>query len=78
MFARTVLALAAAVLLVAPAQAQKKPALGAFPFWSAPKNPRAHAFVPGLQAALELTPEQVEYLARALQIELDRERSGAR
>jgi len=60
MFTRILLAFVAAVLFTTPALAQKKPALNDFPFWSAPKNPRAHAFVPGLQAALELTPEQVE------------------
>jgi hypothetical protein len=65
MFARTVLALAAAALFAVPASAQKKAELGNFPFWSAPKNPRAHAFVPGLQAALELTPEQIEKILAA-------------
>jgi hypothetical protein len=62
---RTVLALIAVALLAAPAAAQKKLALGDFPFWAAPKNPHAHAFVPGLQAALELTPEQVEKILAA-------------
>jgi hypothetical protein len=61
MFARIVLALVVAVLFAIPAQAQKekKAALNDFPFWSAPKRPHAHAFAPGLQAALQLTPEQV-------------------
>jgi hypothetical protein len=65
MFARIVLILVAAALFAAPASAQKKPALGDFPFWSAPKNPHAHAFVPGLQAALELTPQQIEKILAA-------------
>ncbi len=65
MFARTVLALAAAGLLAAPAFAQKKPELQDFPFWTGPKSPHAKAFVPGLQAALELTPEQVEKILAA-------------
>jgi hypothetical protein len=65
MFARIVLALVAVALVSVPASAQKKAALHDFPFWSAPKNPHAHAFVPGLQAALELTPEQVEKIIAA-------------
>lgn len=66
MFARTVLALAAAALFAAPAPAQKKkPELGDFPFWSAPKNPHARAFVPGLQAAIGLTAEQTEKILAA-------------
>jgi hypothetical protein len=61
MFARTVLALVTAALfaLPAPAQKEKKPELQDFPFWSAPKRPHTHAFAPGLQAALQLTPEQI-------------------
>jgi len=65
MFTRIALTLIALALSTAPALAQKKPELGDFPFWSAPKNPHAHAFVPGLQAALELTPEQVEKINAA-------------
>ena len=65
MFARTVLVLAVAALLAVPASAQKKAELHNFPFWSAPKRPHAQAFVPGLQAALELTPEQVEKIIAA-------------
>ncbi|MBY0459836.1 MAG: hypothetical protein K2V38_21165 [Gemmataceae bacterium] len=65
MFARSLLTLAALALLGAPALAQKKAELGDFAFWSAPKTPHAKAFVPGLQAALELTPEQVAKLLAA-------------
>lgn len=66
MFTRTVLVLAAAGLFTTPAVAQKKPAeVNDFPFWTAPKTPHARAFVPGLQAALELTPEQVEKILAA-------------
>ena len=65
MLARTALALAAAALFAVPASAQKKAALHDFPFWSAPKRPHAPAFVPDLQAALELTPEQVEKIVAA-------------
>lgn len=65
MFLRTALVLAAAGLFAAPAAAQKKAELHDFPFWTAPKTPHAKAFVPGLQAALELTPEQVEKVLAA-------------
>lgn len=65
MFTRTALVLAAAALFAAPAAAQKKAELHDFPFWTAPKTPHAKAFVPGLQAALELTPEQVEKILAA-------------
>ena len=73
MFARVALVLAAALLFAAPALAQKekKPALGNFPFWSAPKTPHAHAFVPGLQAALELTPEQIGKILAAREATVD-------
>jgi hypothetical protein len=58
---RLAVTLIAVVLLAAPVHAQKKkPELGNFPFWSVPKNPHAPSLVPGLQAALELTPEQVQ------------------
>jgi hypothetical protein len=71
MFARTVLALAAAALFAAPASAQKKAELHDFPFWTAPKRPHAGAFVPGLQAALELTPEQIEKIIAARNATVD-------
>lgn len=73
MLSRIALTLTAVVLLSAPmaAQKQKKLELTDFPFWSAPKTPHAHAFVPGLQAALELTPAQIEKIleARAATVE---------
>ena len=65
MFTRTVLSLAVAALFAVPASAQKKAEVGDFPFWTGPKTPHARAFVPGLQAALELTPEQVEKILAA-------------
>ncbi len=65
MFTRLALAVVAATLSAAPAFAQKKPEVGNFPFWTAPKRPHAQAFVPGLQAALELTPEQIEKITAA-------------
>lgn len=62
MFTRIVFALAAATFLAPPAFAQKekKAELFDFPFWSAPKTLHARAFVPGLQASLQLTPQQTE------------------
>ena len=72
MLSRIVLTLTAVALFTTPAPAQKKaPELLDFAFWSAPKTPHAKAFVPGLQAALQLTPEQVEKIlaARAATIE---------
>ncbi len=67
MFARTVLALVAAALFAMPASAQKekKAELHDFPFWSAPKRLHANALAPGLQAALQLTPEQVGKIIEA-------------
>jgi hypothetical protein len=65
MFVRIVLALFAAAISTTPVFAQKKAELNDFAFWTAPKNPHAHAFVPGLQAALELTPAQIEKILAA-------------
>jgi hypothetical protein len=64
-FTRIALALVTAAAVAAPARAQKKAELTDFPFWTAPKTPHARAFVPGLQAALELTPQQVEKILAA-------------
>jgi hypothetical protein len=61
MLIRLASTLTVVVLFAATVHAQKKkPELGNFPFWSVPKNPHAPSLVPGLQAALELTPEQVQ------------------
>lgn len=65
MLARTALALVASALVAAPAAAQKKAELTDFPFWTAPKTPHTRAFVPGLQAALELTAAQAEKILAA-------------
>jgi hypothetical protein len=53
------------LLVTAVSAAEKKPAIGNFPFWSAPKREFADQFVPGLNAALLLTPEQIEQLHAA-------------
>jgi hypothetical protein len=61
MLIRLAATLTVVVLFAATVHAQKKkPELGNFPFWSVPKNPHAPSLVPGLQAALELTPDQVQ------------------
>jgi predicted metal-dependent phosphoesterase TrpH len=65
MFTRIAAVLAITVIGATPAFAQKKPELMNFPFWRTPKQPHANAFVPGLQAALELTPTQVEKIIAA-------------
>src|SRR5687767_4022119 len=61
-------------LLVTVAVAdEKKPALGNFPFWSAPKREYADQFVPGLNAALMLTPDQISKLNEARRETIDSE-----
>ena len=71
MLSRIAVALAAVALCASPALAQKKPELTSFPFWTAPKQPHANDFVPGLTAALELTPEQVAKIAAAREATID-------
>jgi hypothetical protein len=71
MLSRIAVALAAVALLASPAFAQKKPELTSFPFWTAPKQPHANDFVPGLTAALELTPEQVAKIVAAREATID-------
>lgn len=64
------------VLLVVPAVADaqaKKPAIGNFPFWSAPKQEFADQFVPGLNAVLLLTDEQILKLQEARRETIDNE-----
>jgi len=75
MFSRIAMTVTAIALLAAPvaAQKEKKPEIGDFPFWSGPKTPHAHAFVPGLQAALELTPAQIEKIHAARAATVDSE-----
>jgi len=70
-----VFALTASALAV-----EKQPAIGNFPFWSAPKREYADQFVPGLNAALLLSTEQIEQLHAARRETIDSEtlRSGNR
>lgn len=63
-----VFALAASALAV-----EKKPAIGNFPFWSAPKREYSDQFVPGLNAALLLSPQQIEQLHAARRETIDNE-----
>lgn len=63
-----VFALAASALAV-----EKKPAIGNFPFWSAPKREFSDQFVPGLNAALLLSPQQIEQLHAARRETIDNE-----
>ena len=69
---RLLAALVIAAGFVAPAAGtEKKPALRNFPFWTAPKTPHARAFVPGLQAALQLTPDQIAKIEAACHDTID-------
>jgi hypothetical protein len=43
----------------------KRPDVGDFPFWTAPKNPHARPFVPGLNAVLLLSDEQSRKITTA-------------
>jgi ABC-type proline/glycine betaine transport system ATPase subunit len=60
MFVQTVLLLSN---LVMPIGQEKRPSVADFPFWSAPKQEYVRQFIPGLDAALLLTADQVEKLA---------------
>lgn len=53
--------------------AEKVPAIGNFPFWTAPKRDYSDQFVPGLNAALMLTPEQIAKLHEARRETIDNE-----
>lgn len=59
------LALCTALALPALAQKEKNTDLGGFPLWSAKKNPLTGPFIPGLNAALLLSPEQRDKLVAA-------------
>jgi hypothetical protein len=71
---RIALSVLAVVLLAgsSPAADKKPSQLRQFPFWSSPKQPHARAFVPGLQAALQLTPEQIEKIEAACHETIDK------
>lgn len=71
-FIRGAMILSCALLVLSPGvAAEKKPAIGNFPFWSAPKREHADQFVPGLNAALLLSPEQIGLLQEARRATID-------
>ena len=70
---RTLVLTIALLLTVTAVAVEKKPAIGNFPFWSAPKREYADQFVPGLNAALLLSPEQIEQLHSARRETIDSE-----
>ncbi len=72
MFARVLLIAVAALIVPTASAADKKPAsLRDFPFWSAPKQPHARAFVPGLNAVLGITADQAEKIEAACRETID-------
>ncbi len=74
MLRRLVFILAVSLSLATLVEAQeKKPAIGNFPFWSMPKQEFANQFVPGLNAALLLTDEQIIKLNAARRETIDNE-----
>ncbi len=63
--------LAFTIASTASATDKKPAAVRDFPFWSAPKQPHARAFVPGLNAALGITAEQAEKIEAACRETID-------
>ncbi len=74
MFRRLSILVIATLCLATLAEAQaKKPAIGNFPFWSVPKQEFADQLVPGLNAALLLSDEQIIKLQEARRETIDNE-----
>jgi len=74
MFQRLSIIVIATLCLATLAEAQeKKPAIGNFPFWSVPKQEFADQLVPGLNAALLLSDEQIVKLHEARRETIDNE-----
>lgn len=74
MFGRLAVILFLSLSLATPAEAQaKKPAIGNFPFWSQPKQEFSDQLVPGLNAALLLSDEQITKLQEARRETIDNE-----
>ncbi|MBC7817913.1 MAG: hypothetical protein IAG10_13560 [Planctomycetaceae bacterium] len=74
MFQRLSIIVIASLCLATLAEAQaKKPAIGNFPFWSVPKQEFADQLVPGLNAALLLSDEQIVKLHEARRETIDSE-----
>ena len=61
------LTIVSSLSLAAPEKGAKEKGGGGidYPFWSAKKRPEAPQFVPGLNAILQLTPQQQEQIATA-------------
>lgn len=74
MFRRLAVILIVSLSLVSLVEAQaKKPAIGNFPFWSQPKQEFSDQLVPGLNAALLLSDEQIVKLQEARRETIDNE-----
>lgn len=74
MFRRLSILVVASLCLATLAEAQaKKPTIGNFPFWTMPKQEFADQFVPGLNAALLLSDEQILKLQEARRETIDNE-----
>lgn len=74
MFRRLSIIVIASLCLGTLAEAQtKKPTIGNFPFWSVPKQEFADQLVPGLNAALLLSDEQIVKLQEARRETIDNE-----
>lgn len=74
MFRRLSILVVTLFCLATLAEAQtKKPTIGNFPFWTVPKQEFADQFVPGLNAALLLTDEQIVKLQEARRETIDNE-----
>jgi Spy/CpxP family protein refolding chaperone len=74
MFRRLSILVVTVFCLATLAEAQtKKPTIGNFPFWTMPKQEFADQFVPGLNAALLLTDEQIVKLQEARRDTIDNE-----
>lgn len=74
MFRRLSIIVIASLCVATLAEAQvKKPTIGNFPFWSVPKQEFADQLVPGLNAALLLSDEQIVKLQEARRETIDNE-----
>ena len=74
MFRRLSIIVVASLCLATLAEAEaKKPTIGNFPFWSMPKQEFADQLVPGLNAALLLSDEQIVKLQEARRETIDNE-----
>ena len=76
MFRRLSIIVVASLCLATLAEAEaKKPTIGNFPFWSMPKQEFADQLVPGLNAALLLSDEQIIKLQEARRETIDNEKN---